>query len=375
MDTNLFAALKKHRPRANKDSVENFLTETFAWVLKNDNLFAKYFLSKVLSDFEANQLKDLELSWETQAYFAGVYPDMICKYADDKVLVFEHKAWAYLHENQLDRYREYAKFNFSEYKIILITAHSAQHQQNFDIALCWSDVYLHIDEWLKNHKENQFLLECFQNLIKHEGMAPSNAISHSAILYYPFSKHIKRDILALTQKVLAVPANTEEIAKIVGTDFKFAVQSDWGRIGICGERTNTNNTLGWNPGIFMGFMLDGHDHRLTDDVVYAVVIISFNQNLHKLYPTNPNYLQMVADLQEETNKVGDGWEFYHHIKDETLEKHNFWHPVYIRKPLIELFRGTSNINEQYTIYWETIRNFLSVIWSMKSFQAIRKDYE
>jgi hypothetical protein len=364
MEQNLFSSLKKYRPRENKDSVENYITQTFCWILRNTS-FSAFFLKKLGQKLET-EFVFTTCEWNTQANFNGFYPDMVCRFDDgDKAIVFEHKAWKHLHYNQLENYRNYAKNQFSTYHLVLITANSAQHEQNPDLAMCWSDVYIWMDEWEKKEKED-FFIRSFQDLLRHEGMHPSAVISHAAILYYFETKDFEKNIRELFSRVSNVAANV--IAKIIPhSEMLFPKQDEWGRLGICSAQP-------WLPGIFIGVMLDGYDHAILHNLKFPefVIIISFEFHLHGHYMNEPFYIKLVDELSSNYKLTEQGWNFYHHIKDEEIEVKNYWHPIYFRKPLLEVFRGTVTAKDQDEKVLDIIRLFLPIIWNSENFQGLRK---
>ena len=155
MKNDLLISLRKYRVTEKRDPIENFITEAFAWLLKNYPDFSNSFIKDLGNRLNADIVLSENVKWDTQKNFGGVFPDMICEY-DGNAIVFEHKAWSYLHKNQLQNYRTFAKNKFSTSYIILITAHEKQHEQNPDLALCWYDVHRFIDKWLTNKDEKDY---------------------------------------------------------------------------------------------------------------------------------------------------------------------------------------------------------------------------
>lgn len=72
---------------------------------------------------------------------------MIVKTKFDCIL-FEHKAYTHLSENQLSKYRELGDKEYGLVTIVLITASEHQHEQNPDISLTWNNVYKFIIDQL-----------------------------------------------------------------------------------------------------------------------------------------------------------------------------------------------------------------------------------
>lgn len=114
-------------------------------------------------------------------------------------MVFEHKVWAGLHDDQLKNYRDYHHDAGNDYRLILITGHHSQHDQNPDLALCWHDIYV----LFENHFEvsgqnaNAWIIRDFLQLLKSEGLGPAAPISHTAIFHYQEAISLSSQLEAL----------------------------------------------------------------------------------------------------------------------------------------------------------------------------------
>ena len=139
LETGLFEALRKYSPREGNDPLENFITEGFAWLLNKYPEFGEFFLQYLEEKLQLNVNK-YDCKWSTQVNFDGKYPDMVYRW-ENRAIVFEHKTWTRLDENQIKNYREYSQREFDDSRIALITATKQQHEQCPDLALCWSDIY------------------------------------------------------------------------------------------------------------------------------------------------------------------------------------------------------------------------------------------
>ena len=161
MEYNLLTSLRKYRPRENQDPLENFVTEAFAWLLKNNKKFSGFFLRKILMRLPTysglNLQVGLDCKWATQMNFGGIFPDMVAELNDGTLLVFEHKVWAQLHPGQLDGYKQFSSTNYSASYLILITASESQHIQEPDLALCWKDIHLWIRDSIRRGKTRIYL--------------------------------------------------------------------------------------------------------------------------------------------------------------------------------------------------------------------------
>ena len=373
MENNLLTALRKYRPREGKDPLENFTTEAYGWILKNYPEYSNFFLSKLSAQLNFID-KISNPIWNTQVNFNGFFPDMVCKF-ENKAFVFENKAWSPLHENQLENYRSYAKENFDNHKLILITANTSQHSQNPDLAICWSNIHTWITEWLnvidKRSTSDLFIFKSFLNLLEDEGMGPAAPLSHESILYYYHSKNFLQNTRDLTVRVF----NKNEIIfkeLINSEEFKYIHRDDWGRIGI--EFFDP-----WRPGIFIGIMAEWEAHAtkpiLGKNSPDFTIILSFDEDLHYKYQANTDYIGLVEHLKIEINSLNTGWELYNHLKDDSVEEKNIWHPIHIRKPMLDVFRGTTNTDEQEKAYMNCANEILPLITKANNFVNLRKQWK
>ena len=108
MKIDLLTSLRKYKVTDKRDPIENFMTEAFAWLLKNYESFSSFFVKEMIEKLNSDITVSKKINWFTQKNFNGVFPDMVCEF-DNNSIVFEHKARSCLHEDQLKNYREYAK--------------------------------------------------------------------------------------------------------------------------------------------------------------------------------------------------------------------------------------------------------------------------
>ncbi len=366
MNDDLLVSLRKYKVNANKNPLENFITESFAWMLVNNRDFSIFFLKHISSKIN---LKDefLNHEWKTQVYFNGVYPDLVC-FFENKAIVFEIKAYSGLHTNQLQNYRKYSEKKFEDYRLVLITANSSQHGQNPDLALRWEEVYEMILAYKEKFAENDyFILDSFLKLLDVEGLGPKAPISFESILYYYRSKNFEPQIKKLAN------IKIEKIRSVLeNNDLQIEYQEKWGRVGV--------ELFGdfWAPGVFVGFLLDGNDHLtipiLGDNSPDFSIIIDFNKELHTKYPDDELYKAFIVELQEKVNKIGNSWELYNHILDRNIDEHNYWHPIHIRKPVLELLRDTKTWDDQEKRVDDAIAEILPFIFKSENFRGMREKF-
>ena len=363
MANGLLASLRKYPSKEKNNPLENFITESFAWLLKNEDDFSSFFIKKISEKLNITMIGSEKGSWATQENFNNNFPDMVC-YLGNNVIVFENKAWSELSDNQLKKYKDYAASNFENSWIILITATRKQHKQNADLSLCWNEIHQYISEWIIGKENISFIFNDFLELLEIEGMGPPAPISHEGLKYYYSSLNLTNNITALMQ------ANKErEWSKYFNNEKSEPwFHSSWGRVGM--------NFLTWHPAIFIGIMLDGRDHCTTPIDIHkgpdACLIISFDKKLHKDYPTNEHYKNLTKILSDKIERLNNGWQFYNHLEDDSARRKNRWHPIHIRRPLLDVLAGTKSTKDQEDTFYNQISSILDIITSIDSFWHLRE---
>ena len=133
MSKSLLVNISKYASSHQTSPIENFITETFAWLLREDIAIREALIVYLQQQYPDKQIAAKSMSdstsIDTQVNFNGKYPDMLWSSIDkDFCIIFEHKVWSELHENQLNNYREYA---------------TEQLNQEFLVGRCSSYVLVH----------------------------------------------------------------------------------------------------------------------------------------------------------------------------------------------------------------------------------------
>jgi hypothetical protein len=207
MYESLLLNISKYAASDKTSPIENFVTEAFAWLLKNDDEARNAILKLVRSkgskqDIDrSNSSDDFDIS--TQMNFNGKYPDMVWQdNANAWTLIFEHKVWSELHHNQLNNYREYAETHFPRYELVLITARSTQHRQNPDVALCWYDIAESLRQLKGESEKAAWLRDEFIALLEGNGLLNITPIDPLSLHYYKAAKKIDEQLLNICQEVI-----------------------------------------------------------------------------------------------------------------------------------------------------------------------------
>ena len=381
MNDNLLVALSKYRPREGHTPLENFITESFAWFLRNNREFSSEFFRRFCNLSDNAEIKSVD----TQVSLSGTYPDMLVQ-TQSGVFIFEHKTFTPLSPNQLGKYRELGNLKYSPVRIVLITGTKAQHEQNPDIALTWLDVYHFVNEVATNLPSSTFLRD-FSELLKEHGLGPQPALSHESMISYLPSKNFLPDLQSILWKVHEA-VRIGNISRILYVDepsgidrnikWNYNISRFWGRVG-------TEYLRVWRPGIFVGCIVDNKDHAnsYTDcsKGIDFCLILSFDQesvqdeNIGECYGLidyehDPIYRDLLLELQSSIEQL-DGYELYNHLVEQ---EPNRWHPLYLRKPLSEVLKGCETQEEQVARLVRDSEKLVGFLVNSHSFQQLREKY-
>ncbi len=369
----LFTSLRKYRPREKNDPLENFVTEAFAWLLRKDSELGQYFIGRIserlTSKGKGFTLRTDEVTWSTQENYDRVYPDMEARLSG-MTLVFEHKIHAPLHDNQLQSYRSFHERMGNKYRLILITGHHSQHAQDPDLALCWYDIYQLIESYIETKQSNglTWIVKDFLQLLKTEGLGPLAPISHIGIWHYQEAIELRSQLESLIGRVSQYPWP-------MNTGYSSEVKNKEGVIGIQFGRISSTGSgkAAWKPGVFIGFVLDGSDHKIRKRQIGGLNMclnMSISEKFHDQYATWPEYKQLVEELAVEVSESKQDWTLYNH-REET-SPFNAWHPLYLEYPVLDLFKGTSESKEQEERFISMAEEALKMLASCPAFARLEK---
>ena len=355
---------------------EDFLTDAFCWLLSEvPGLGPQFleFLRKEQEEQAANrsrpsrpprripELAPESLRWETQNPFPrkskrdgkrAIRPDMTC--TDGKCgVVFEHKTWTNPHKNQLRNLRENAPDLFECAPIVLITGRAGQHQQDPDLALCWSQIHGFLDERAKGAGDTGFAVREFQTLLKERGLGPMAILEPKAIRNYfvvtDLKDNLKRLIKSLSQREWGEDRKGADLIKRGERD---------GRFGL--------DLRPWNPGVFVGVILDGRDHGVKPRAtgLDASVILDCEQSLHG---QTQRFEDLLCKIYRNEG-LPEGWEVQRLWKAEEIwddgkyrGRPNPWHPLHIRKPLLEVFDNAESWGDQADRFYSETRKVADLV--------------
>lgn len=383
---------------------EDFITETFCWILQQEEV-GNAFLEFIVEQAERTHsdtiprivygIQNGNCRWSTQVSSGGKRLDMTCANEKKQALIFEHKTWTKLHHNQLEDYRWVGKRDYGEFAIVLITARHYQKEQNPDLHLLWRDVYSWLDKWLgcwlsKRLPEDapgtgadkanlDFVCNNFLTLLRKQGLGPMTPIKREhfeAFEHVPNANKGMRilwDMLEAArhrwsqnmQDVLKVHLEMLEPSKLQGKSGR----GQWGRIGF-------NLLEGWHPGVFIGVLYDGTDHRVTllggKNSPDACAILDVDTGKYRDYSESCHYGELVGRLQKQWPADGSAWQAIHHLNAPSP---NRWHPIHIRRNLADVLLDGKSGEEQVDLFLEAVKEVVKFIDGLDEFWNLRKELQ
>lgn len=374
MQNSLLVNISKYAASHKTSPIENFVTEAFAWLLKNDESVrqAIYHLLQVKAVQKGLAIDSMAESEyiDTQVNFNGKFPDMLWESIDrDFCVIFEHKIWSELHHKQLSNYREFAEKSLNKrFLIVLITAHVGQHRQQPDIALCWYDIAKQIQAIVSDNEKLNWIREEFIQLLESNGLINVSALNPLSIAYYQEAKNIDLQLYNICQRSIhnPWPLFTEEHSTLFASPPTH--RNARGRIGLeFSSLADLNEEKAWQPALFCGFIVDGADHQIHDllsTAPIAAVVLSVNKKLQSKVKEHGYYDQLVADISSTLPK---GWR----LSDRTAlgNKANKWHPLIIYRDLTEFIATASTFEQQQETFFNQMAAIQRLFIDSKSFTA------
>ncbi|MFP8846131.1 hypothetical protein ACLILW_20985 [Shewanella baltica] len=378
MRNSLLVNISKYAASHKTSPIENFVTEAFAWLLKNDGSVRQainHLLQEkaVLKGLAIDSMAESEYV-DTQVNFNGKFPDMLWESIDrDFCVIFEHKIWSELHHKQLSNYRDFAEKSLNKrFLIVLITAHVGQHRQQPDIALCWYDIAKQIQAIESDNEKLNWIREEFIQLLESNGLINVSAINPLSIAYYQEAKNIDQQLYNICQHSInnQWPLLTESRSTLFSSPPKHrnarGRNDTWGRIGLeFSSLADFNDEKAWQPALFCGFIVDGADHQIHDllnTTPIAAVVLSVNEKLQPKVKVHGYYDQLVLDI---SSKLPKEWR----LSDRTTlgNKANKWHPLIIYRDLTEFIASASTFEQQQETFFNQMAAIQRLFIDSESF--------
>ncbi|MGK5089663.1 hypothetical protein WDW86_19090 [Bdellovibrionota bacterium FG-2] len=254
-DNNIFDSLFTYRMGGDRSPNENFLTEAFAYVLRNDDLAFRLWLKGCAEkDIDLVQDPHVETQW-----YAGTFGffDLWVEYTvrgQKKQLIVENKWDAPTGKWQLEKYAEFAKKQPCT-RLLFVAPGQAKKDIAKKVVGCkafrWDEFYTVLNGSRNDLKENtvQFL-----DFICRKGLGPMAPLTEASMVsYLDGNKVIDRCEAIMSQ----VGGRDWSCVRFPRREGPFIPTNRWGRLALEFPRSQD-----WNPCVTLGILFDGRDHRV-----------------------------------------------------------------------------------------------------------------
>lgn len=347
MKESLFSYLVSYVPTDKRESKEDYLTQMFAWILKNvegtADFYVEYLCKKGAISYEINTTNDIEISTQTTVPSGRI--DLLINVNREIAFICEHKVHSELSANQIKKYMDDSLLLGNErYYSVLLTYNTLQHTQQADVSIVWSDVYELFEDHLGNYDaEDGFVISQFLKYLSENGMGKAELIRQEALLgYWPAINLEYRLGIIFRQLADLDFASLCPGIESLGSDYEPTFnKTRWGRIGIDMFKT-------WNMGVFAGVMLSNIDHHLwpadvekgPDFVVFLESDYSRSDKTKRDIYESTIHSDKYAKMKQNLSANSGRYEFIPGIKESP------WRIAVLRLPLYDILYGTYKRDEQ-----------------------------
>ncbi len=359
----IYSFIKSYIPNANRDPKEDYLTQILAWTLMNITGFRQEFISFLIQHLDNPLFTNLlEESTQVQTQYSNEngFIDMFM-WANGNGFIFEHKIDSGLSINQIEKYRKaITSMHEGTFYTVLITVTPMQHTQEADIKLIWADIYDFILGLIDDYdNQERFLLEQLTAYLKQQGLGRMDPINMGNILGYFPGMELESKLDVLFERVMEVEwkAQCPYLNSFQNDTYSPVYNKKrWGRKGI-------DFFSSWKPGVFAGFIMDTKDHGLEPiDPTKGPDFVIFLEYLHNKKKTelmekrsrfmnSPNFIELNHRLVQNSGT----FEYLPGIGKSP------WRLIVLRKPIRDIFMGTSTLEEQVNALKDAICKGLDLI--------------
>lgn len=272
MTGNLFSSLFSYRPRENLLPKENFLTEAFAWVLRDNPALASQLISLILHESGDENVSFTKFKIETQESYPTkripnapdvniqlVRPDMEICFRDTNNnphwILFEHKWERSADDKQLLQYRKLLDSATERGHLVFIGRDVAPRDfaihAELDLILTWTEIY----RLITTIKNKTFLAEHFLLFLEDHNMAPLKPFESDELIGYVKGMNVEDKCVKLIRRLLDSKVSWHFLPHPFRDVSVTAPSNSFGRIGI-------QFVPEWRPGLFAGFYLNPYDLKL-----------------------------------------------------------------------------------------------------------------
>lgn len=145
----------------------------------------------------------------------------------------------------------------------------------------------------------------------------------------------------------------------------------WGRQGI------NIGSSDWKPGLFLGVLSVGRDHRVTlldpDGGVDLAVILNVERKVGKVGLRGADFVQQPEwhALRERLSQEAGRFKFVDHLFE--VDKPNLWHPIHLRVPLVDVLMDVEDSPDaRYEAMMTWLREGASLVLAGGELEALRE---
>lgn len=347
MKESLFSYLVSYVPTDKRESKEDYLTQMFAWILKNiegvAHVYVQYLCEKGNISYVLSETDEIEIYTQTTVPCGRI--DLLINVNKEIAFICEHKVFSELSENQINKYmKDSVILGNEKYYSVLLTYSTLQHTQPADISIVWGDIYELFEEYIVNYEvDDKFVIEQFLKYLSENGMGKAELISNEAMLGYWSAMKLENQLDLIFRQLAEVDYSVLcKGIEALGEDYEPTYNKmRWGRIGI-------DIFKKWNLGLFAGVMLHTENHQLypkdaqkgPDFVIFLESEYSkTDERIRTVYEKNihsEGYLKMNQSLLADSGS----FEYIAGIKESP------WRIAVLRKPLYDILYNTYKQAEQ-----------------------------
>lgn len=368
MDDSLLVSLRSYRPRPDRDALEDFITEAFAWTLRSHPTVGSALLSEVDrraddDDTSAANTWQGEWSWNTQVSLDRGIADMIVR-GGDRAYVFEHKVWSVAKAKQVDSYRRSVQAD--EVTTVLITGARWNYEgpsqpgvEAPNVHLTWTEVSKILAEESNSLNDNK-RIEDFRALLDHEGLGPRERLTEPKIRAITLYQDVVDDLVSLVQEIRAQTQSWSFAYELLpDPNGQNQPETRWTRKVPRYGRIALNLYSEITPNVNFGIIVDPDnietelvDPGLGPDLAVFLHLPCgrLSEDQYREIETGQPYENFRKRLKDEADNK---WTvFAQRGTDSRVNKH---HPIVLQYPLARCLRGTSTVAEQRTAVLDTLR--------------------
>jgi hypothetical protein len=356
MEDSLLVSLRSYQPRPDRDPLEDFVTEAFAWTLRAHPPIGSQFLSEIdrRADLPKGSVDEDGWEWDTQVDLKEGRADMLAM-GDHRTYVYEHKVGQTAKAKQVDRYRR--SLTADEVVTVLIMdaewnyegPQSAEVEEP-DLCLTWPEVSKILED-KSEELGTADRVDDFRALLDHEGLGPRERLSEPDLRAV---SRYQETIDHLTKLIKEVRLQQEEWEPVYDL-----LPDPWGqnqpekrwsgtppKYGRIALRLYEEN----NPNVNFGLIID------PDNIKFSLVDRNLGPDLavflHVPYSalSRGQYNELVkSQAYEDLRKrlaENSGAEWTASAPRSTDPEINKHHPLALQRPLARVVRGTQSVEDQ-----------------------------